>query len=187
MSEAEVSLRLAFHLLRNGIATSDVEVAIDGAQIRTLNNLHFPLAEFLEQNKCLSCAPSAGWSGAYSLGCHHHMIIHSSPGKGDVVAQIKPGLVLRVESKKGTLQRSRSSAEYRLLREALGQLVTIDAVGEHDILAVAVPKSEKFEGLAKRWRDAPLIRKLGIRILTVSRDGSVSGLDDAEPGVPPDS
>ena len=102
------------------------------------------------------------------------------PDQRYVVAEVKSGHMLRVECKKGTLRRSKSSAEYPLLREALGQLVTIDSVGENDILAVAVPKSEKFESLARRWREAPLIKKFGIQILTVARDGSVTGLDTAK-------
>ncbi|MEI7637463.1 MAG: hypothetical protein WCJ37_09170 [Syntrophus sp. (in: bacteria)] len=186
MSEAEVSLRLAFHLLRHNLVVSDVSVAIDGAQIKTLNEYHFHITEFLEQNGCRQCEASVGWSGAYSLGCSHHMIIHSNPGKGDVVAQMKSGHELRVESKKGPLVRTRSSAEYPLLREALGQLITIESVDQNDILAVAVPKSEKFESLATRWREAPLIKKAGIRILTVARDGTVNGLETAEPLREPD-
>jgi hypothetical protein len=126
MSEAEVSLRLAFHLLRHNLVVSDVSVAIDGAQIKTLNEYHFHITEFLEQNGCRQCEASVCWSGAYSLGCSHRMIIHSNPGKGDVVAQMKSGHELHVESKKGPLVRSRSSAEYPLLREALGQLITIE-------------------------------------------------------------
>jgi len=177
MSEAEVSLRLAFYLLNNDLVNSDVDVAIDGAQIKTLDKLHFPITEFLQQNMCIRCEPGIGWSGSYSLSSPYRINIHTTPGKGDVVARMKSGHVLRVESKKGTLQRSKSSAEYPLLREALGQLLTIDSVDKDDILAVAVPKSDKFESLAQRWREAPLIKKFGIQIITVARDGRVSGLN----------
>ena len=175
MSEAEVSLRLAFHLIENDLVDSDVSVAIDGAQIKTLDKTHFPIVKFLELKGCVRCEPGNGWSGAYSLSSQYRIIVHSTPGKGDVVAQMKSGYVLRVECKKGTLQRSKSSSEYQLLREALGQLLTTDIVNECDGLAVAVPKSDKFESLALRWREAPLIKKNGIQILTVGRDGSVSG------------
>jgi hypothetical protein len=181
MSEAEVSLRLAFYLIRHDLVNSDVSVSIDGAQIKTLDKYHFPITEFLTQNACSRHEPGTGWSGTYSLSYPHCIIIHSNPGRGDVVAGMKTGHTLRVESKKGTLQRSRSSSEYPLLREALGQLVTIDSVDDNDILAVAVPKSDKFENLARRWREGPLIKKLGIRILTVARDGSVNGLETAKP------
>lgn len=145
MSEAEVSLRLAIYFLRHGIAVSDVEVAIDGAQIKTGKDVHFPIAEFLEQHGCIRHDNGSGWAGAYTLDCPHCIIVHSLPGKGDVVTRTKSGFTLRVESKKGSLQRSRSSAEYPLLREALGQLLTLESIGERDILAVAVPNSEKFE------------------------------------------
>jgi len=40
------------------------------------------------------------------------------------------------------------------------QLLTIDVVGDKDILAVAVPHSDKFKVLAKRWRQAPSNSKI---------------------------
>jgi hypothetical protein len=58
MSEAEVSLRVAFHLLDRDLAASDVEVAIDGAQVRTGEVTHFKIAEFLTQNACLPASVS---------------------------------------------------------------------------------------------------------------------------------
>jgi hypothetical protein len=62
------------------------------------------------------------------------------------------------------------------MREALGQLLTISNVNDDDILAIAVPKSPKFDELAARWRRAPLIQRFGIRLLTVDRDNRVEGL-----------
>jgi hypothetical protein len=40
MPEAEVSLRLAIHLIENNLTISDVDVAIDGAQVKTTNTIH---------------------------------------------------------------------------------------------------------------------------------------------------
>jgi hypothetical protein len=57
----------------------------------------------------------------------------------------------------------------------------MDSVGEHDLLAVAVPNSPKFEELARRWRQAPLVSRFSIRILTVGRDNHVSGLPEVVP------
>jgi len=85
------------------------------------------------------------------------------------------GHTLRVECKKGPLVRSKSSQEYPLLREALGQLLTIAEVTERDLLAVAVPHSAKFQELAQRWRQAPLIKRFGIHVLTVDQTGNVFG------------
>ena len=178
MSEAEVSIRLALYLLHQNLVESDVEVAIDGAQIKTGGQVHFPIDEFLAQNNCTGVTLGTSWQRTYSVpanGCR--IVIHSNPGRGDVVARLRSGHTLRVESKKGPLARSSSSQEYPLLREAIGQLMTIETVGPGDLLAVAVPKSTKFEELAARWRRAPLIHRLGIRLLLVDRTNRVEGLD----------
>ena len=176
MSEAEVSLRLAFYLLSQDLVTSEVSVAIDGAQVRTQDLVHFPIAEFLEVSGCERSAVANAWQGSYIWGAGRGRIrIHSSPGQGDVVATLRSGHTLRVESKKGPLMRSKSSQEYPLMREALGQLLTISSVSEDDILAIAVPKSPKFDELAARWRKAPLIERFGIRLLTVDRENRVEG------------
>lgn len=43
MTEAEVSLILAVYLLKNKLVSSDVSVALDGAQIKTGATVHFPI------------------------------------------------------------------------------------------------------------------------------------------------
>src|SRR6476620_10308806 len=114
MTEAEVSVRLALYLIREGLVTTDVSVAIDGAQVQTSGTVHFALADFLQASGCSALGAHA-WQG-------HHVVtdgvfrirIHSSSGCGDVVAQLISGQTLRAESKKGPLKRSKSSAEYPL-------------------------------------------------------------------------
>src|SRR3989442_3854370 len=72
MAEAEVSLRLAFHLLERRLVVSDVHVAIDGAQIRTGSPTHFPIAHFLAAAGFRRKDPQSGWQGAYpkrGVGC----------------------------------------------------------------------------------------------------------------------
>ena len=139
-------------------------------------DVHFDLAGFMGQEGWSKQAAGTAWQ------CHWlHPVkrvgirIHSSPGRGDVVANLKSGHIFRAECKKGPLARSKSSQEYPLLREALGQLLTIGEVSDRDILAVAVPYSVKFNELAERWRRAPLIKRFGIHILTVDSSGSVLG------------
>jgi hypothetical protein len=178
MSEAEVSLRLAFYLLDSGLTISDVDVAIDGAQLKTGDTVHFDILPFIKANSCIPVASLTSWQGLYSRSnCRSRVRIHSNPGVGDVVARLRTGHTLRVESKKGPMTRSVSSSEYSLLRSAIGQLMTIREVDDNDILAVAVPNSMKFAELAARWRNAPLIRRMGIRLLLVDRLNRVEGLD----------
>jgi hypothetical protein len=174
MSEAEVSLRLAFHLLDGRLVIDDVSVAIDGAQVRTAETVHFHIEDFLRLSGCES--DSDTWRGAYHHPTwRHRLLIHAHPGRGDVVARLTSGQTLRVESKKGPLVRKPGAKEYPLLREALGQLLTIEEVGPDDILAVAVPHSPKFVELTRRWERAPLIQRLGIGFLLVHRSGAIDG------------
>jgi hypothetical protein len=81
------------------------------------------------------------------------------------------------ECKKGPLVQKPANPEYSLLREAIGQVVTVEQVQDNDIMVAAVPDSPKFRQLASEWRERPLIRRAGIQIVTVSRGGVVEGLN----------
>lgn len=180
MPEAEVSLRLAAWLISEGHVEGEVQIAIDGAQVKTLDVVHFPIARFLKKIGATPLELTEAWTGRYAYGPCTLSIVSKS-GVGDVVAKMVGGGRLRVESKKGTLTRSNSSSEYPLIREALGQLLTTEHVEPGDVMAVAVPHSDKFQELAARWRSAPLVAKAGLKILTVSTDGSVHGLPQIAP------
>jgi len=178
MPEAEVSIRLAHYLINSGHAKSEVSVAIDGAQIKTGDNVHFSLVEFMQSIGWIQREKSTSWQSVYvHKDLPGSIKIHCQPGQGDIQAKISGGTVLVAEAKKGTLTKSKSSQEYPLMREAIGQLMTIEKLPEKALLAIAVPHSPKFEALAIRWREAPLIRQARIQILTVSRSGEVHGLN----------
>ena len=179
MPEAEVSLRLAIHLLSSERAKGVVSVAIDGAQVRLVDKVHFSVRDFMRDHGWHTDSPDR-WQAMY----HHDSFpgaieVHSRSGVGDVYATLTDNSPFIAEAKKGPLLRSKSSAEYPLLREALGQLITIESLPENPTLAVAVPHSPKFAQLAARWRQAPLVRLTGILILTVGQDGSVDGWQGA--------
>jgi hypothetical protein len=176
MPEAEVSLRLAFWLVTQGRAAGPVDVAIDGAQVQVGGRTHFDLASFMSEHGYVKVGGGSRWQGEWCQPAPPASIrIHSNPGRGDVVVRLTTGRLLRAECKKGPLARSKSSQEYRLLREALGQLVTVERIEIDDLLAVAVPHTPKFVELATRWRSAPLISRLGLLILTVNQSGQVDG------------
>ena len=176
MSEAEVSLRLAAYLIASGRATTSVSVAIDGAQARVKEKEHFNVPAFMSELGWLAELASARWQGAYTHpGAEDQILVHSRPGLGDVTTTLDSGQTFVAEAKKGPLARAKSSAEYSLLREALGHVLTIENVPENAFLAVAVPAGERFLELAERWRQAPLVHRAGIHILTVAHSGEVSG------------
>ncbi len=186
MAEAEVSLRLAFWLFDQNRVNTPIKVAIDGAQVKTGEIVHFDLPNFLRSCGWQKLGDADPWQSEYvQPGSLRRIIIHSNPGCGDVVARLRSGHLLRVECKKGPLIQTQSSSEYPLMREALGQLLTVKEVGDQDILAAAVPHSPKFEKLAIRWREAPLVKRFGIRILTVNQSGSVFGFEPESTAAPP--
>jgi hypothetical protein len=87
------------------------------------------------------------------------------------MCRLQGGGIFRAQATKGPLFNSKESEEYRLIREALGRLLTLPAASRQDFLAVALPCSPRFIRLAYRWREAPLINRLGVIIFTVSQDG----------------
>lgn len=179
MPEAEVTLRLAMVIIEGDHTDHDVVVAIDGAQIKTGTQVHFPIVEFLNSLGWSSSMQNMPWQCSYRhKDFKSEIVVHSSSGEGDLVVELKSGRKLRVESKKGPLTRSKSSQEYPLIREAIGQLMTIEIADPNDLLAVAVPYSEKFADLANQWRNRPLIKNAGIHIITVGRDNSITGLEN---------
>ncbi len=180
MPEAEVALLLAFHLLDYRESHGEVDVAIDGAQVRVGKDEIFPIAEFLEASgwEQTEQAGKNPWQGSYQLE-GQTLRVHSRAGVGDVVARIGEKRI-RAECKKGNLVKKPSNPEYRILREALGQILTVEEIHRNDIMVVAVPMADGFMRLAANWRQRPLMVRLKFRIALVGRDGSVQGLEDVE-------
>ena len=176
MSEAEVSLRLAVHLIATGRVASDVNVALDGAQVKVGDVRHFDVPSFLGTLGWKAETGSARWQTKYlHPNSPHRINVQSASGKGDVTAVLADGRPLVVEAKKGTLRNCKTSSEYPLMREALGQLLTLEVVPQNAVLAVAVPHGERLVKLAQRWRSAPLVKASGIHFLTVAPSGEVEG------------
>ena len=177
MPEAEVSLRLAFHLLALAGSQGVARVAIDGAQIRVHGAEVFPIAAFLADAGWEQIAQEGknAWQGWY--GRHGQRLnIHARSGVGDVVVTVGSKRI-RAECKGGPLIKKRGSREYPILRGALGQALTVEQVEANDLLVVGVPRTPRFHRLADRWRQAPLVVRSGIQIVLVGRGGVVEGLE----------
>jgi hypothetical protein len=177
MPEAEVALRLAEFILSLPGSGAMASVAFDGAGIRVADVAIFGIGRFMagtgwEQIKEPKFGRNA-WTGAYRRG-DKTIRVHSRPGEGDVVATVD-GRRIIAECKKGPLVRKPGNPEYPLLTTALGQALLFD-VSADDIVVAAVPDTPVFRRLAGTWRSRPLIRRAGIRIGLVARDGAVSGL-----------
>jgi hypothetical protein len=100
--------------------------------------------------------------------------VHSRPGKGDVVAQVD-GRRIIAKCSKGPLDRRPGRAEHSLLTTALAEALLFDIVAGEIVVAVVLD-TPVFRKLAESWRIRPVVRRPGIRIALVARDGAVSGL-----------
>lgn len=181
MPEAEVAARFAFWLLRHPEGGREVEVAIDGAQVEVAGRTVFALRRFLELSGWeRDPAGPERWQGMYhNDACPGRtLMVHSRPGVGDLVGKLGRKRV-RAECKKGPLGRDRAGSEIRLLREALAQLLTVAEVEGDDVFVAAVPDTPTFRRHALAWKNAPLVRRAGLLVALVDRDGGVKGLDDA--------
>ncbi len=177
MSEAEVVLRLAAFILSLTGSGAMASVAIDGASIRVGGGVIFDIGRFMagtgwEQTKKPQVGRNA-WTGTYRRG-DKTIRVHSRPGEGNVVATIDNRRIV-AQCTKGPLVRKPGRAEHSLLTTALGEALLFD-IGGDDIVVAAVPDTPVFRVLAETWRRRPLVRRAGIRIALVARDGAVSGL-----------
>ncbi|EIM28996.1 hypothetical protein [Microvirga lotononidis] len=116
----------------------------------------------------------SAWIGSYRRG-DETIRVHSRPGEGDVITTIN-GRRIIAACQKGPLARRPGSSEYPLLTTALGQALLFDVSADNIVIA-AVPDTPVFRRLAEAWRERPLVRRAGIRIVLMARDGMVSGLD----------
>jgi hypothetical protein len=179
MPEAEVALRLAFYLFSLPGCKPSITVAIDGEQVKSGGKEVFPLSRFLQVHGWQLKVKKGKnpWQGHYVREKHQLCIVAKS-GIGDVVAVVGRRKV-RAECKKGPLKKKEKNdpgKEYPLLHEAIGQLMTVDEVGDDDYLVVAVPYTTRFEALTIRWQTCPLMVKTSIHFALVGRNGQVKGL-----------
>ena len=81
MPEAEVSLRLAFHLLQHKESDGEASAAIDGAQVRVGQREIFPIEQFLAEHGWTQESQSGRntWQGSYRRD-GRHLIERGQPG-----------------------------------------------------------------------------------------------------------
>jgi hypothetical protein len=114
------------------------------------------------------------WTGAFRRG-DKTIRVNSRPGEGDVVTTVA-GRRIIAECQKSHLVRMAGQTEHSLLTTALGQALLFD-VSADDVVIAAVPDTLVVRRFAEAWRKRQLVRRAGIRIVLVGRDGSASGLD----------
>jgi hypothetical protein len=177
MTQTEVCLRLARHLLSSRIAAADVRVSLTGHELSRRRTIHFPVIRFLRERGITRVGQSSDWRGEYTLhGSAHTLHLEAAPETPDLVTMLECGRRLVVHASRGLLRESRSSGDHKVLRSMLGLAMTFDDCSANDVIAVAVPRSQRFRALASKFRELPLVRAAGLLVVTVDRAGCVEGL-----------
>ena len=176
MTQTEVSLRLAHYLLAQQRTTTDVTVALTGYELTRRERPRFPVVRYLAQRGYTRDTRDDDWRGTYLLkGAAHRLQLANEPDVADLTTTLGDGRRLLAWVTRGQLKSTRSPAEHKLLRGALGRAVTCEFAERADVLAAVVPRSRRFRELAVRWRGAEGVVRAGVLILTVDRAGAVDG------------
>ena len=171
LSEAEVILRLAMHLLKTRDVRGDLLVHIDGAAVCVKGRVIFDVSRFLRQNawRRTSRNNPNSWQGIWEKR-KTRMLVTPRPGQGDVVV-CTPSVRIFSECKGGPLTEMKGSKERQILNEVIGQLITSAGSRSDDMLVAAVPDSLHFRRLVNRFSAKLADAHLPIHIALVGRDG----------------
>jgi len=195
MSQSEVSLRLAMYLAERRLVAADesIVVALTGYELTRSNSPRFQVKVFLGERGYVAEDDGGDWRGAYyrrasgrttsrspspaDSAAGPRIVLHNRHGEGDVTARLANGRRLIAEVSGGPLVETRSPAEHKLLRGAIGRALTTEWAEATDVLCAVVPRSERTRALIARWRAAPRVAAARLRLVTVDRTGDVSGLE----------
>ena len=166
LTEAAVMLAFGMHLLRTVLNLQKIELHPDGE-----HGKRFEIVRWLSAQGFVLKEPqgTTTYCGTYMDG-QRTIVVTSTPGKGDVVAQSDAGMIV-AECKGGVINTSHAGQKSRLrkgLCEAIGLLMARDKGGRQ---VAVVPKTETTLKLAQKL--APRARGAGIEIALVDERGNV--------------
>lgn len=179
MSQTEVGLRVASFLLSSGLAATPVVVLLAGYEMTRRERPQFPARRFLTDRLGLTTdiADPLEWRGAYHMkGRPHPLCLDWDKHAGHVATFLPSGQRLVVFVTAGLLRESRSPAEHARFWRVLGRAIASPLTDATDLLAVCVPRSERYRKLAAEFRQAEGILRSRLAVLTVDRNGYVDGL-----------
>ncbi len=166
LTEAAVMLAYGMHLLRTVPKLQKVELHPDGE-----HGKRFEIAQWLSGRGFVLKEPqgTTAYCGTYRNN-QQVIVVTSTPGKGDVVAQTDDGIIV-AECKGGIVNTSHAGQKSRLrkgLCEAVGLLMAREKGGRQ---VAVVPNTETTLKLARKL--VPRARDAGIEIALVDAQGRV--------------
>lgn len=181
MTQTEVGLRLAATLMSSGNVDGPVVYLLAGYELTRRENPQFPARRYLTERLGFTAADDnpKQWRGAYhQKGCPHPLVVDWDRHAGQVITHFASGQRLVAFVTAGLLSESRSPAEHKKFWQVIGRAITWPHAHPNDLLAVCVPRSERFRKLAAEYRQSEGIRRSRIAVFTVGRMGDVHGLEE---------
>lgn len=187
MSQTEVSLRLAAHLVKHDMVTSDVSVHLSVREITRYRHPMYYIHGFMKAHGATLVAGERYPYGTYAVaGARQGIRIAEVSDEGSVIAEIGPGSRLIVDAFAGPTRNTPGSLEHVTLRRALGTALMRTNVGREDLLAVALPRSRRTRKLVNSALESPRVAATGISIVTVGPNDQIDGLPLPGPYRPPE-
>ena len=182
MSQTEVGLRLAKHLTTSPLVVNDVMLTLAGYELNKRDAPKFPVVRMLTQwgfiHRPGNYTPD-DWRGFYDKPHQSRSILANFDRlDGHVLARLASGQRLVVVVSAGTLVKSKNATESNLLSRAIGRAARWKRGTPNDLLAVCLPRSERFRELVAEAREAEGVKRIGLIFLLVDRGGGFSGLPD---------
>ena len=180
MTQTEVGLRLATFLIKSGFAADQVVYLLAGYELTRLERPQFPVRRYLTERLGFTADTESpdSWEGIYHLESRPAtpLIIGWEKHAGQVITKLASGQRFVAFVTAGLLHESRSPAEHKNFWQVVGRAITSPYTEGTDLVAVCVPRSERYRKLAAEYRRSEGICRSRIAILTVDRAGQVDGL-----------
>ncbi len=177
MTQTETTLRVAFYLIRHDHVTSDLTIAISGAELARRDRPKFPVATYLEENGWFPDPDVYGWRGTYrKAGVRHAIQLTAQRATWRIVAHVAPDVRILVCTCGGTLSETRGQAEHGPLRAVTQEAMFRPGAGPDDVIVAVAPRSRRSRTIAKALQGLRQVRGSGVVICTVDRAGGMTNL-----------
>jgi hypothetical protein len=182
MTQTEVALRLARHLIVSGIACSKVMVTLAGAELTHRENPQFPVDRFLTERLGFTRRGlrKDSWEGSYIMKDRPHALVLLDRDRldGHLTTRLASGVRLIALASRGQIATVRGSAEHKCVKAAIGRAATWDSRA-FDVLAICVPRSKLFSKAVRVFREREGVKRLRLHLLTVDRHSvDVDGVEE---------
>jgi hypothetical protein len=181
MTQTEVALRFACHLIISGVACSKVMVTLAGSELTHRENPQFPVDRFLTEHLGFTRRRlrKDSWEGSYIMKDRPHALVLLDRDRleGHLTTRLANGERFIALASRGHTATVRGSAEHKCVTSAIGRAATWDCRAP-DVLAICVPRSKLFSKAVRVFRERPGVKRLRLHLFTVDRYGvDVDGME----------